>query len=272
MNLQKAPFGIGWTRFVLADGTTLPGFTANPIAGCSFGCSWDMPGGGQATCYAEALAKGRAKDHYPDGFDSVYWRPHLLEKMKARKKSAAIFLGSQADIFGVGVTDIQIKTVLQTIRECPQYIVMLLTKNANRLSQFVSDIPLNAIVGVSAPPTRMNGVEVNRDRYMRNALEVLTVLKKIYGVRTMMSLEPLSFDATPYLVDYVVSGGEPDWCLIGAVSKAKHQPERAWVRHLHGYALLNETAVYHKSNLKFEGMARRMDFPKPPMGFVRTGV
>ncbi len=242
--------GIGWTNFKLADGVFLPGGTLNPIAGCNFGCNW-VVNFQLVECYAKSLAEGRVSTAYPEGFAHAYWHPERLKHMLQRRKSACVFLGSMADMFSGLVVDEHILEVLKVVGECPHLLAIVLTKNVMRLRKFRDVIPANMIVGISVPPTYMNGQRVDQEGYMMRALGTLTVLKRLNGVRTVMSLEPLSFDVVSILAEY--TGQEEsciDWLIIGAVSGAKQQPCREWVDDLHGWALLKDVPVYHKSNLK----------------------
>lgn len=75
MNKQKAPGGIEWTRIkrsIDGNAVELPGYTWNPTAGCFHGCTWKMPDGSIAECYAKTVAERLATRTYDKGFENHY--------------------------------------------------------------------------------------------------------------------------------------------------------------------------------------------------------
>lgn len=252
LNEQKAPGGISWTR---VDGRR--GYTWNPIAGCQHGCKWRMPDGKIAKCYAETIATGVAIASYPDGFDHHYYKPDRLNAPHFLKDPSGIFLDSMSDLMGAVVPEEQILDVLKIVRECPQHIFQLLTKNAPRLLKFKDEFPDNLWVGVSMPPTMMFGEELSdlqQQRYVEKAQKVLSQLD--VPVR-WWSFEPLSFDVAS-LIDF----DNIEWAVIGAASNGRkhYQPNRLWVKRLLARMDNRNVPVYFKSNLAWT--PERKEFPK----------
>lgn len=237
--------GIEWTDY-----------TWNPIGGCKHACRWIMPDGSKAICYAEAVAEGVAQAAYPQGFQAHYWTPKRLEEPAKLQAGARIFMDSMSDLMGHWVPAEQIEAVLDVCRNTPQHTYQLLTKNAPRLLQF--KFPANVWVGVSMPPTEMNGHRLEhsqQEAYMRRALEVLGQVDT--PVR-WMSLEPLSFDVSEIIAPY---RNAIQWAVIGAASNGSrlYQPKAQWVMNLHRVFDGQGVAVFHKGNLEFD--PHREEFP-----------
>lgn len=237
--------GIEWTDY-----------TWNPVGGCKHGCRWVMPDGSKAICYAEAVAEGVARAAYPDGFTAHYWTPERLNEPGKLQTPARIFLDSMSDLMGHWIPAEQIEAVLDVCRNTPQHTFQLLTKNAARLLQF--QFPANVWVGVSMPPTEMNGRRLEfhqQEAYMRRAMEVLSQVS--VPVR-WVSFEPLSFNVAGVVSMYPRA---IQWAVIGAASRGSDyfQPDPVWVRMLHNALDDYGVSVFHKGNLEWE--PRREEFP-----------
>ncbi len=256
MNKQKLPRDIEWTRIVLADGTVLPGYTWNPIAGCLHGCEWTMPDGSIASCYAGAVA-GKFKAHYPDGFDHHYWHPQRLDEPRRVKNPAGIFAGSMTDMFGHWVPRWQVQKALSTMHGTPRHTYFVLTKNAPRLLKF--DFPGNVWVGVSSPPDHMHGKALTLSQKRRMLEASLGILSEVRAVVRWMSFEPLSWDVASVLEEW-----EPvlDWAVIGAASNGRktYQPSEHHVNRLLNLLDSQGVPVFFKGNLQWE--PRRNAFPQ----------
>jgi len=270
MNKQKPPGGIGWTRIQLADGTVLPGYTANPVAGCHHGCKWTLEGT-EVQCYAKGVAEGVAKSAYPEGFDQLYLRTSELNALKRHKGAAGVFLGSMTDLFGWWVPDDRIMEVVAVMRETPYITYQLLTKNPGRLLHFANALPANVWVGVSSPPDVMNGktlVAPQKHAFVHRTLDVFQSMAGT-GLIRFMSLEPLSWAVGLAFYNWLHSAGYDhlplDWAIIGAGSdgQKKYQPRPEDFQFTE--RMLNHEGrvipVYHKSNLHLPGVERRTEFP-----------
>lgn len=268
MNEQKisSPHAIGWTRVRLPDGRVLRGFTANPIHGCKHECRWQMPDGTIAICYAEEIANGLARKVYPDGFAALRFDEKELAAIKRRKDPSGIFFDSMSDVLGKGVPDEWIQKIVETLRECPQHIFQLLTKNAPRLWKFYW--PKNVWLGASMPPDFMFGKRLHRNQQQKMLKRTLRELSVMPHDRiTWMSFEPLSWDVSELVA---ANPKALDWAVIGAASKGrvKYQPKRAWVENLLSVLDAQGVPVYMKSNLDWQ--PRRIGFPNAPALPVTT--
>jgi len=223
MNEQRPPGGIEWTRLPRPDGTCTKGFTWNPIAGCLHGCTWTMPDGSVARCYAETVAERVAQSAYPQGFAVHTFHPERLPEPLRVRKPAGIFLDSMSDLGGRWIPEEQARQVLAVCAQASWHTFFLLTKNAPRLPRF--PIPPNVWVGASSPPDGMWGkvlTRMNQERMLHKILQTLACLD--VPVR-WVSFEPLSWDGAAIVAQYP---GVLQWAVIGAASDGvKHYPPAA---------------------------------------------
>lgn len=238
MNKQKKSEqqrGIEWTDY-----------TWNPVAGCQHACRWEMPDGTVAVCYAETVAERVAQDAYPHGFQHHYWKPQMLNKPLSVKTPSHIFLDSMADLMGAWVPDEQVEAVLDICRRAHWHTFQLLTKNAPRLLKF--QFPPNVWVGVSAPPSWMFNHRLTFEQQQRMVTRQLEVLRQVSVPVRWMSIEPLSFDIAPLLVDSPL-----EWAVIGAATNGPktYQPEPGWVQNVLDVLDAQGTSVFFKGNLEW---------------------
>lgn len=236
--------GIEWTDY-----------TWNPVAGCQHGCRWEMPDGSLAECYAETIANRVAQKSYARGFEHHYWNPHKLQEPLKLKEASRIFLDSMSDLMGHWVPKEQILEVLEVCEAASWHTFQLLTKNAPRLLEF--DIPANVWVGVSAPPSLMFGKRLTQKQQERMVIRQLEVLKALTVPVRWMSIEPLSFDIAPLLVNSPL-----EWAVIGAATNGAktYQPEPQWVENVLNILDARGTAVFFKGNLEWSPW--REEFPE----------
>ncbi|KXK50711.1 MAG: Gp37Gp68 family protein [Chloroflexi bacterium OLB13] len=245
--------GIEWTDY-----------TWNPVGGCKHACRWEMPDGSIAICYAEHVAERVAQAAYPHGFEHHYWRPELLEEPLKLKEPAKIFLDSMSDLMGHWVPDEQIEQVLDIAREARQHSFQLLTKNAPRLLQF--EFPPNVWVGVSAPPSFFMGRRLSEQQQARMVRRQIEVLRDVKAAVRWMSIEPLSFDIAPLLVD-----SDLQWAVIGAATNGpkSYQPRPEWVVNVLDVLDAQNTAVFFKGNIEWSPW--REEFPAALVASVAYG-
>lgn len=234
--------GIEWTDY-----------TWNPIAGCFHACSWSMPDGTIANCYAEDVADRVAGGAYPHGFEHNYWKPKILNEPINQKKPSRIFVGSMADVFGHWVEKDHILDVLGICESAPQHTFQFLTKNIKRVWEFVGIIPKNCWIGASTPPNLMWNRELSqkqRDRWLATALYTLAGLRET-GLTTWLSAEPLTIDVAHHMV-IGVDDKPIDWMVIGAASNGNklYAPTESFVRDAVSYNDAFDIATFYKGNLK----------------------
>lgn len=267
--LPTKPDHIEWTRIMArlrGIRFQLRGYTSNPVAGCNFGCQFQMPDGGIAQCYAKTIAEQTmVRRHYPFGFAHYYFREHELEELRKFKKSAGVFLGSMGDLMDYQVPDKVIWQILDTIEATPWITYFILTKQATRLKRF--KYPTNVWVGASMPPTTFKGQKVSALNYLYTTFDALDSINT--SVK-WMSLEPLSFDMAEHILHAPIQ-----WAVIGAATHYDkiYQPNPEWVTNTVDSLHDKGTAVFYKGNLKGNPACKEWleEFPKPSVKCRRCG-
>jgi protein gp37 len=246
--------GIEWTDY-----------TWNPVRGCKHQCRWEMPDGSIAECYAETVAERVAQKVYDQGFEHHYWNPHVLGEPLKVQTPARIFLDSMSDLMGAWVPVDEIRQVLDICRQAHWHTFQLLTKNAPRLLEFKDQLPANVWVGVSAPPSFMFGKRLSHEQQTRMVTRQLDVLRQLAVPVRWMSIEPLSFDIAPLLVDSPL-----EWAVIGAATNGRktYQPDAAWVQNVLDVLDAQGTKVFFKGNLEWP--VWRETFPAPEHTDAKT--
>lgn len=267
----KVVGGIEWTKTVNPEGTESQGYTWNVIGGCKHACRWDMPDGSTAICYAEEVAtKLRSDTFYPQGFEHHYFHTERLNEPLKLKTPAKIFLDSMSDLMGHWVPDAEIEAVLDIARQAHWHTFQLLTKNYKRLEKF--RFPDNVWVGVSAPPTHINGRALSLEQQRKMVALTLTALTVVDAKVKWMSIEPLSFDIAKTFEMWrvmrpIYRAALPlQWAVIGAATNGPkvYQPESEWVRNVLYELDRAEIPVFFKGNLKGNTAADpwREEFPE----------
>lgn len=254
MNEQHPPLGIEWTRIYGRRG-----YTWNPITGCLHGCTWQMPDGTIAECYAKTQAESRRlRPYYSRGFEAHYWHADRLNEPLHVKKSAGIFVGSMADLFGHWVPQVQIDQVLDVMRRADWHIFQTLSKYPIRVAES-SLFPNNCWVGISLPAGHL----MSKTGAARALKSYLKQMVRIEASVRFMSIEPLWFDVAEVFeawIDYYQKLPF-EWAIIGAASKdfRYYQPEKWWVERLLAVLDRQQIPVFFKGNLDWQ--PRREQFP-----------
>jgi len=257
VNKQKAPKGIEWTRI-----NGRPGYTWNPTGGCLHGCTWRMPDGSVAECYAKTVAERLATKAYPQGFEHHYWRPDELEAPLKVKTPSGIFVGSMADLFGHWVPAEQIWEVYDVMAQAHWHIFQVLSKYPIRLPEF-NRYPDNVWTGVSLPAGHL----LKPEGAERALWAYLNHMTKIKAKVRFMSIEPLWFDAAWVFERWVEEANDQlpfEWAIIGAASNGNktYQPKREWVEHLLEVLDAAGIPVFFKGNLEWPAEEWRAEFPE----------
>lgn len=211
-------------------------YTWNPVTGCYHNCRF-----GEATCYAETIAKrfagGKA---FPRGFEPTF-HPERLKEPQRVKEPARIFVCSMGDLWGAWVESAWVHDVLDAIRQAPWHSFLCLTKAPWHYGLY--DLPPNVWAGATVTGA------------MRRDNERLEAIRDVKASVRFLSCEPLSG-----LVDPTVA--VPDWLIIGAATgRGAFQPEESWAAALEGYARATRIPVFHKDNLRIRNPKRR-EFPR----------
>jgi protein gp37 len=183
--------------------------TWNPVTGCS------KVSPGCIHCYAERMARrlqAMGQPNYRDGF-AVRAHEHMLQLPHSWSKPRMVFVNSMGDLFHEDVPFEFVQRVFAVMEATPRHTYQLLTKRADRLAQFSSELPW--------PHNIWAGVTVEDNA----RLERIERLRQVPAAVRFLSVEPL-LGPLPDLdlksVDWVIVGGEsgpaarpmhPGWVL-----------------------------------------------------------
>jgi len=208
----------------------------NPVTGCKHGCEY---------CYARDIANRFYKEKFEPTFHANRIKAPINTKIpKARLKEPGInnvFVCSMADLFGEWVKQKWIDTILDMVRNTPQWNYIFLTKNPKRYIGI--DWPDNAWVGTTIDvQSRIGPAE--------KAFEQITAKVKFVSCEPLLG--ELSFSNI----------GLFDWVIIGGQSRSSKQPafqpDREWVQSLLNQAWDCGCRTFCKPNLQ----AAIKEYPK----------
>lgn len=203
----------------------------NPVSGCKHDCPY---------CYARDIANR----FYAQGFVPTLYPDRLTAPRNTRVPSAAnndislknVFTCSMADLFGRWVPTEWIESVLQQVRDNPQWNFLFLTKFPKRLAEF--KFPENAWLGTT----------VDCQARVKAAEDAFRKLRDDHsGGVWWLSLEPLIEPLQFTELDMF------DWVVIGGASPSTKTPEwhppRKWINDLEDQAIKSGCKIYEKTNL-----------------------
>jgi protein gp37 len=199
--------------------------TWNPVTGCtkiSMGCM---------NCYAEVMArrlKAMGVEKYKHEFDLSLHEETLDEPLKWMKPHK-IFVCSMSDLFHESVPDEFIYEVMTVIEKTPLHRYQLLTKRAERMSDYFLShcVPNNVWLGVTVECKSSK----NRIDYLRN----------INAPIKFLSCEPLLEDLDELDLSNV------DWVIVGGESGKKARPmKNEWALSIMRQAKEQHSAFFFK--------------------------
>jgi protein gp37 len=206
--------GIEWTEM-----------TWNPVTGCrkiSQGCKH---------CYAERMAKrlhAMGLDRYQNGFEPTLHQD-LISLPKRWRRPRVIFVNSMSDLFQDEVPDDFIRSVFDTMRDCPQHTFQILTKRSARLRDLGPSLkwPNNVWMGVSVE----NDLVIHRVRHLA------LVPAKV----RFLSCEPLIGPLARLPLKNI------HWVIVGGESGPGARPMNpAWVESIHDQCSRAGVAFFFK--------------------------
>ncbi len=182
--------------------------TWNPSTGCtkiSAGC---------ANCYAERMAlrlKAMGMPKYANGFEVTIHENSLYEPY-TWKKSKVIFVNSMSDLFHEQIPLSFVKKVFSVMNDNPQHIFQVLTKRAELLLKYSTDLNWTSNIWM--------GVTVEN----LNAKKRIDFLRESDASVKFLSCEPLLSDLGTINLDKI------DWVIVGGESGPGARPIREeWV-------------------------------------------
>jgi len=199
--------------------------TWNPITGCT------KKSAGCAHCYAEVMAKRLKAMHqkkYRNGFELTMHEEALKEPI-AWKKPHNIFVCSMSDIFHEEVPFTFVDKILETIKSTPQHQYQILTKRAERMSDYFSTrtLPDNVWLGVTVECIS------SKDR--------IDHLRDLDATVKFLSCEPLIEDLGELNLKGI------DWIIVGGESGPQARPmQLEWVVNIQKQVEAQNAAFFFK--------------------------
>jgi ParB/RepB/Spo0J family partition protein len=220
--------------------------THNPLTGCQHNCPY---------CYAREIAERI----YPEKFEPVLHLDRLIAPYTTPVPALAdadtsyrnVFMCSMADMFGQWVPTEWIETILDTVRENPQWNFLFLTKFPIRMAEF--EYPDNAWLGTTVD---LQARVKNAERAMRK------VKAKVKWLSLEPLLEPLQFEDFSAF-NWIVVGGASPVREASTGPTPEWRPPRRWVWDLTSKAMEAGCLVYHKTNLNNERLKMFPNDPNP---------
>jgi protein gp37/ParB-like chromosome segregation protein Spo0J len=223
----------------------------NPLSGCEHGCPY---------CYAKRIAE----EIYPPevGFKPTLWVEHVRVPINQKPPAGAdqnvalknIFTCSMADLFGRWQPPEWIDAVFQTVRDCPQWNFLFLTKFPKHMVEF--EIPPNAWMGTTVDlQARVANAEAAFERLREGGF------KGVCWLSCEPMLSRLKFKRLD-LFDWIVIGGaSPSRAIDGFPATPAWAPPMDWLADLHQQARAAGCKIFYKTNSGLTGQTRLREYP-----------
>lgn len=209
----------------------------NPLTGCLHNCDY---------CYLKRMEERFKRDMTTPAF-----HPERLNDLNDKKLNPGdkIFVSSSGDAFGNWVEREMIQTVIDKIKEYPQYVFQFLTKNPIRYMDF--DFPKNCWLGVTIESIDLKHKAYSRYMDFRIAMNYPRYENNI----KFISFEPLLGEIPWWTIAGI------DWIIVGANSNpGAEKPPVRWLEMLIDSAVLLNVPVWVKDNYKYN--KRIKEFPR----------
>jgi protein gp37 len=166
---------------------------------------------------------------YENGFE-ITLLPYRLEEPLLRKKPTTYFVNSMSDVFHEDVPYTYIEQIFEIIRKSPQHTFQILTKRAERMTNFFADrdVPPNAWMGVTVED-------------QESGLPRIQLLQRVNAKVRMLSIEPLLESLGTLNIEGI------HWVIVGGESGPKARPmKKEWVEEIRIQCEENNVAFFFK--------------------------
>jgi protein gp37 len=166
---------------------------------------------------------------YENGFE-ITLLPYRLEEPLLRKKPTTYFVNSMSDVFHEDVPFTYIEQIFEIIRKSPQHTFQILTKRAERMTNFFADrdVPPNAWMGVTVED-------------QESGLPRIQLLQRVNAKVRMLSIEPLLESLGTLNIEGI------HWVIVGGESGPKARPmKKEWVEEIRIQCEENNVAFFFK--------------------------
>lgn len=153
---------------------------------------------------------------YEQGFGTVRVLPARLGEPLSRKQPTVYFVNSMSDLFHDEVPDSYIDRVFDVMARCPQHTFQVLTKRAERLTDYSWEyaVPANVWIGVSV-------------ENKRHGVPRIAHLRRARAQTKFLSVEPLLEDLGALNLSKI------DWAIVGGESGHDSRQMRVrWARNV----------------------------------------
>lgn len=199
--------------------------TWNPVTGCS------KVSAGCMNCYAEIMARrlqAMGQNKYRNGFKLTIHSEVLGEPLRW-KTPHTVFVCSMSDLFHNDVPDKFINEVISIIKLTPQHQYQLLTKRAERMTEYFQNrsIPSNVWLGVTVEN--------------QPAKKRITFLQQLKAPVCFLSCEPLLENLGALNLENI------DWVIVGGESGTSARAmKEEWVLSIKEQAEAQGSAFFFK--------------------------
>ncbi len=173
--------------------------TWNPVSGCS------PVSEACRNCYAAALAEGRMRRFFPNGFSEVRCHPGRLRIPGSWRKPRRVFVPSMGDLFHEDVPAKFVRDVWVAMMVAWRHSFLILTKRPERMAQWFADCNW----GDPPLPNVWLGVTAENQEW---ADKRIPILLQTPAAKRFVSYEPAlaPVDWKQYIqaLDLVICGGE----------------------------------------------------------------
>lgn len=212
-------------EWMLEKYTGRPGYTWNPVTGCSFASE------GCQNCYAKAMAKRFSKTF--NNFEITFHEDRLEEPSKLRNPSN-IFVCSMSDLFHEDVKEEWVDKITNVLNNEPQHNYIILTKR-----------PENITTDILYSKNIWWGVSVENATSKKR----IEILNRYKIKNTFISFEPLIND-TGHDLGLILKEYNIKWVIVGGETGRHARPiQKEWVDEIYAHCQMSNIPFFFKKGI-----------------------